>query len=87
MDLSVTEITVIRNLVRNLRRIDGRGNYMTDFSKDRVGRKLFRKMEAAGWVEWTGWYLSGKGCYRLSARGRKEARALGQSVTQKEPMK
>lgn len=74
MELTAKERPVVAHLVRNLRRADRNGNYMVHFSEQTTGHALLRKMQAAGWVDQSGWYLSGRACYVLSNKGRREAR-------------
>ena len=75
MDLTKKEIPKVAHLVRNLRRTDRNGNYMVHFSELTVGSALLHKMQKAGWIDQSGWYLSGRGCFVLSNKGRREARA------------
>lgn len=74
--VTAKEMSVIGDLVANLKQKDRDGRYMDDFSARRIGRGLFRKMNNAGWITWAGFYLNGRTCFRLSVKGRREAKAL-----------
>lgn len=76
MNLTEKDIPKVAHLVKNLTRADRNGNYMVHFSEQSVGRGLLQKMRGAGWVDWSGWYLSGRECFVLSAKGRREARKI-----------
>lgn len=71
-------------LIRNRHRIDGNGNYIDRFS-DWIGKPLVNKMWAAGWLEQTGWYLSGRPCLRIKDGRVKDVRSASKSAAQKEP--
>jgi hypothetical protein len=74
------ELSTIRHLVANLRRTDRNGNYMNKFSARTIGRGLFRKMNNAGWLQWAGFYLNGRTCFRLTPKGRREAKSLSSGL-------
>jgi hypothetical protein len=79
-EFSEKEREMLAWLLRKERRLNASGNYMSDFSERMVGPRLFKKMPSE-WSQWTGFYLSGALCYRLSTAGRKAIRALVGSVS------
>lgn len=65
MTFNCKERAIVRMLLRNRRVLDADHRYMDRFSVGITGKQLLSKLHFLRAIEQTGWYLSGRECYRL----------------------
>jgi hypothetical protein len=74
MNLTAKEQEKVRFLLSQRERLNASGNFCDKFSEQEVGSALFRKLQSAGWLEWTGFLLLPmRDCFCLSEKGIREA--------------
>lgn len=56
------------------------GKWNGYFSEERVGKALLNKILAGKLAHWSGFYLSGRDCYRLTDKGDRVFRRLAKAV-------